>query len=93
MSEHKFSPGTRVQVDRRDPHHHNRVPAYIRGSTGVVKFYGGSWKLADLIAQGIPCDPEPVYCVEFEAQDLFGDGSHHITVDIWESWLSEKDKK
>ncbi|WP_082979093.1 SH3-like domain-containing protein [Arthrobacter sp. B6] len=93
MTEHKFSPGTRVQVARKDPYHHTRVPAYVRGATGVIKSYDGSFNLADLVAQGIPCTPEPVYCVQFEAQDLFGDGSHAITVNIWESSLSEEDKK
>lgn len=90
MSEPRFEPGSVVRVDHRDPPHHNRVPRYIRGVRGVVAFYEGSWRLADNVAQGVPSEPEPVYCVEFTARDLFGAGDHTVRVDIWESWLAEE---
>jgi hypothetical protein len=32
---------------------------------------------------------EPVYAVRFAARDLWGAGSHSVTVDLWESYLEE----
>ncbi len=34
-----------------------------------------------------PADPQPVYTVRFAARELFGDGDHDVTVDVWESHL------
>jgi len=30
---------------------------------------------------------EPVYTVRFAAADLWGEGTHAVTVDLWESYL------
>lgn len=84
----KFKVGDFVHVARRDPRHHNRVPRYARGAVGKILAIEGAWPLADLRAQGVSAEREPVYWVEFAAIDLFGDGDHKVTLDVWESWLT-----
>jgi hypothetical protein len=85
----RFSPGDRVRTARVDPPHHSRLPRYARGAVGTVVEPQGLHPLADLRAQGLPAEPEPVYTVRFAARDLFGDGDHSVTVDVWESRLED----
>ena len=85
----RFSPGDRVRTSRVDPPHHSRLPRYARGAVGTVVEPQGRHPLADLRAQGLPAEPEPVYTVRFAARDLFGDGDHSVTVDVWESRLED----
>ncbi len=85
----RFSPGDRVRTTRADPPHHSRVPRYARGAVGTVVEAQGLHPLADLVAQGLPAEPEPVYTVRFAAGELFGRGDHSVTVDVWESRLED----
>ena len=85
----RFSPGDRVRATRADPPHHSRVPRYARGAVGTVVELQGLHPLADLRAQGLPAEPEPVYTVRFAAAELFGQGDHSVTVDVWESRLED----
>ena len=85
----RFSPGDRVRTARVDPPHHSRLPRYARGAVGTVVEPQGLHPLADLRAQGLPAEPEPVYTVRFSAQDLFGAGDHSVTLDVWESRLED----
>lgn len=83
----RFGPGDRVVMTRLDPSHHTRVPRYARGAPGVVVEPQGQHPLADDRARGLPADPQPVYTVRFAARDLFGEGDHFVTVDVWETHL------
>jgi nitrile hydratase len=85
----RYAPGDRVRASRLDPPHHSRLPRYARGAVGTVVEPQGSHPLADLVAQGLPAEPEPVYTVRFAAQELFGAGDHSVTVDVWESRLED----
>ena len=85
----RFAPGDRVRTSRVDPPHHSRLPRYARGAVGTVVEPQGRHPLADLRAQGLPAEPEPVYTVRFPARELFGDGDHSVTVDVWESRLED----
>ena len=85
----RFSPGDRVRTSRVDPPHHSRLPRYARGAVGTVVEPQGAHPLADLRAQGLPAEPEPVYTVRFSAGELFGQGDHSVTVDVWESRLED----
>lgn len=84
----RFVPGDRVRVHNVDPAHHTRAPRYVRGQSGVVVDAQGEWPLADDRARRLP-EPrvEPVYTVRFAARDLWGDGAHSVTVDLWQSYL------
>jgi nitrile hydratase len=84
----RFAAGARVRVRAMDPDHHTRAPRYVRGQRGVVVESQGDWALADDGARGVP-EPrvEPVYTVRFAAVDLWGRGTHWVTVDLWQSYL------
>ena len=83
-----FGPGDRVRTSRVDPPHHTRLPRYARGATGTVVESQGSHPLPDLRSRQLPAEPEPVYAVRFAARDLFGEGDHTVTIDLWQSYLS-----
>lgn len=84
----RFPPGTAVRVRMPDPDHHNRVPGYVRGQVGEVVETGGEWPLPDDSARGIaPPRVATVYAVRYSARDLWGTGSHSVTVDLWEHYL------
>jgi hypothetical protein len=84
----RFPPGTRVRTFRHDPPHHTRLPRYARGKSGVVVEPEGRAELADVSARGSGDAPvEQVYAVRFAARDLWGEGDHHVVLDLWESYL------
>ena len=82
-----FRPGDQVRARRTDPPHHTRLPRYARGAAGTVLELQGRYPLPDNRARRLPAEPEAVYTVRFAAADLFGEGDHTVTVDLWESYL------
>jgi nitrile hydratase len=88
MPEPALRVGDRVRTGTGDPDHHTRLPRYARGHVGEIVRDLGAWALADESAQGRP-EPgvEQVYQVRFAARDLWGDGGHDVTVDLWASYL------
>jgi len=82
-----FRPGDRVRARRADPPHHTRLPRYARGAVGTVLERQGHHPLPDDRARRLPAEPEPVYTVRFAAAELFGEGDHTVTVDLWESYI------
>ncbi len=85
----RFGPGTLVRTSRIDPPHHTRLPRYARGAIGIVLESEGRHPLADDRARGLPTEPQTVYAVRFAARELFGEGDHGVTLDLWESYLEE----
>jgi nitrile hydratase len=66
------------------------VPRYVRGHVGEVVECQGEWPLPDdRVAGATPPRVEAVYAVRFAARDLWGGGSHTVTVDLWSSYLDE----
>ena len=84
----RFAPGDRVRTAHHDPAGHTRLPRYARGATGTVVQVAGHHPLADDRARGRAGEPEAVYCVRFPAAELFGEGEHTVTVELWESYLT-----
>jgi nitrile hydratase len=84
----RFAPGDRVRTRAVDPAGHTRLPRYARGAVGVVVEPAGRHPLADDRARGLRPAPQPVYHVRFAAADLFGDGDHTVTVELWEDYLA-----
>jgi nitrile hydratase subunit beta len=83
----RFAPGDRVRTRTADPAGHTRLPRYARGAVGVVVEPAGRHPLADDRARGLRPAAQTVYHVRFAATDLFGDGDHSITVELWEDYL------
>ena len=86
----RFAPGDRVRTRTVDPPGHTRLPRYARGKRGVVDRFHGADTLPDASAHGRGPSPEPqaVYHVRFAAADLFGDGDHTVTVELWQDYLT-----
>ncbi len=80
--------GTRVRTRAGDVPHHTRLPRYARGVIGTVVEYEGRYPLADDLARGVRGAPSPVYAVRFSATDLFGEGEHGVTLDLWADYLT-----
>ena len=88
----RFPPGTRVRTFHHDPPHHTRLPRYARGKRGVVVEPEGPDELPDISARGSGDAPvEQIYAVRFEARDLWGEGDHHVVLDLWESYLEAEE--
>ena len=87
-----FAPGDLVRTSREDPPHHTRVPRYVRGAVGTVVEAHGDYPLPDDRSRGLPAEPQPVYTVRFAARDLFGEGDHTVTVDVWQHHLRRVDR-
>lgn len=83
----EFPPGTRVRARRVDSPHHTRLPRYARGAVGTVVASQGRHPFADDRARGLAADEKTVYAVSFRASDLFGEGSHAVTIDLFETYL------
>jgi len=84
----RFRPGETVVVKALDPPHHTRAPRYVRGHRGVVvEVHGVHPRPDDVVTGAHPPAMEPVYAVRFSAADLWGEGDHSVTVNLWEAYL------
>ena len=63
------------------------APAVRAGAIGTIVERQGRYPLPDHRARRLPAELEPVYAVRFDASELFGEGDHTVTVDLWESYL------
>ncbi len=62
----------------------------MRGHVGTVEAVRGGFVLPDTNAHGLGENPEWVYTVVFDGQDLWGDGGDPtltVSVDAWENYL------
>ena len=94
MAEPQFKPGERVTVLPVYPLGHVRTPFYIRGKTGTIERYCGSFPNPEELAQmrdGLP--PQPLYRVKFRQKDVWPDygGSPNdvLEVEIYQHWLEK----
>ena len=84
------APGDRVRARTVDPAGHTRLPGYARGARGVVVQVAGHHPLADDRARGLVVAPQPVYHVQFSAAELFGEGEHTVTIELWHDHLEDQ---
>nr|WP_319947892.1 nitrile hydratase subunit beta [uncultured Shimia sp.] len=91
----QFSAGARVTTRRPAGNAlvdggHSRLPAYAAGATGTVVICHGGYVLPDANGHYLGDQPEPLYAVAFEAQDLWGaqaNAQDEVILDIWQSYL------
>jgi nitrile hydratase len=70
--------------------HHTRLPAYLRGRTGIIDRILGCHVFADSHAQGLGEDPQWLYTVVFDARELWGSEAapgHRVSFDAWQPYL------
>ncbi|MGB7287253.1 MAG: nitrile hydratase subunit beta [Salaquimonas sp.] len=84
----RFAIGDEVQTINQQPSGHTRLPRYARGKAGKIIHINGAHVFPDSNAKGEGENPQWLYTVEFLASELFGAGSHLVTVDCWEPYLS-----
>jgi nitrile hydratase beta subunit len=86
----RFAPGDRVVTRNVHPIGHTRLPRYARGKRGLIERVHGVQTFPDTNAHGLGHQPQPVYGVRFEADELWGgsaDGRGSVHLDLWESYL------
>jgi nitrile hydratase len=89
-----FAPGERVTVSARPLDGHHRVPAYLKGRTGVVDRVQGSFRNPETRAYGGDGLPERLlYLVGFAQTDLWPDyrgaAGDRLLFDAYEHWLEK----
>ena len=85
----KFASGDRVTVSSGPSLGHTRRPGYVRGRTGTIATFHGSYVYPDTNAMGDGEGAEYVYTVEFSGEELWGAEGANSTVyiDLWEPYL------
>ena len=88
--EPRFGVGDRVRARNIHPLGHTRLPRYVRGHSGTIASCHGTHVFPDSNAHGKGEDPQPLYCVCFDATELWGDAAarrDRLYIDIWEDHL------
>jgi nitrile hydratase beta subunit len=85
----RFAPGDRVRVKQEVVPGHVRVPAYVRGRTGVVVDESPAYPFPDAHAHGVAAEDEPTYDVRFRSEDLWPNSADPalVHVGIFQSYL------
>ncbi len=86
----RFRPGQRVRARNLNPVGHTRLPRYVRGKEGSVDRVHGVFVFPDTNAHFRGENPQHVYSVRFEAQELWGEraaAGDAVYVDLWEDYL------
>jgi nitrile hydratase len=86
-------PGDVVRARLHSAPGHTRLPLYVRGRVGTVHALRGHFPFADEIARNGSAPRQALYNVRFLASDLWGEdvGSHHVHLDLFESYLEVPD--
>jgi nitrile hydratase subunit beta len=86
----RFKPGDRVRAKNIHPRTHTRLPRYVRGHVGVVERLHGAHVFPDSTVLGKGEDPQWLYTVCFDSQELWGaeaDPTAKVSVDAFEPYL------
>jgi nitrile hydratase len=86
----RFSVGDRVRARNVHPTGHTRLPRYARGKRGTINQVRGVYVFPDTHAHGLGEQPQPLYTVQFDGRELWGDSSEAreaVHIDLWESYL------
>ncbi|MCX7366352.1 MAG: nitrile hydratase subunit beta [Alphaproteobacteria bacterium] len=85
----QFKVGDKVQVRQDYVPGHVRMPAYVRGKTGVVVGISPAYPFPDAHAHGVKSEDEPTYDVRFRAEELWPNSADPaaVHVGVFESYL------
>lgn len=82
--------GQRVRTRACAVPHHSRLPGYVRGKCGVIERAHGMHVYADANGQGLGEQPQWLYTVAFDGNELWGAAAAAgltVSVDAWEPYL------
>lgn len=88
----RFRIGDRVRTCSHGVPGHTRLPAYARGRTGTVVLHHDGWVFPDSNAHGRGEDPQHLYTVAFDGEELWGPGAERgvsVRLDLFEPYLVE----
>jgi nitrile hydratase beta subunit len=88
----KFKVGDRVRAKNIHPKTHTRLPRYARGHVGVVERLHGDHVFPDSVVVGKGEDPQWLYTVRFDAQELWGadaDPKLKVSIEAFEPYLED----
>jgi nitrile hydratase len=91
----RFKPGDRVVARNINPSGHTRLPRYVRGKHGVIEHAHGTFVYPDTNAHGGGEQPQPLYSVRFDAQELWGPTTparDSLYIDLWEDYLEPEEE-
>jgi len=86
----RYRLGQRVITREAPVDHHTRLPAYLRGRTGIIERIHGAHVFADSHARDLGEDPQWLYTVVFEGRELWGSDAapgHRVSFDAWQPYL------
>jgi len=86
----RFQVGDPVVTIETHTKGHTRLPRYARGKHGVVHARHGFHVFPDSSAHGRGENPQPLYSVRFESDELWGSSgelSQAVYLDLWEGYL------
>ncbi|WP_433273594.1 nitrile hydratase subunit beta [Pseudonocardia xinjiangensis] len=86
-----FATGERVRATDMSPAGHTRLARYVRGHIGVVELVQPAAVLPDTNAHFLGENPQYVYTVRFDSQELWGPDAEPfaVTVELFESYLEK----
>jgi nitrile hydratase subunit beta len=88
----KFKAGERVRARNMNPPTHTRLPRYARGRVGVVEQVRGCQVYPDSVVRGEGENPQWLYTVVFDGQELWGkdsDPNLKVSVEAFEPYLEK----
>ena len=86
----KFGVGDKVRAINIHPIGHTRLPRYIRGKFGTVARDHGVFAFPDTSVSGVHSDPQHVYSVRFEGEELWGadvNVNSSLYIDLFDNYL------
>lgn len=86
----RFKIGDRVRAKNIHPTTHTRLPRYARGHVGVVERLHGAHVFPDSVTTGKGEDPQWLYTVCFDGQELWGadaDSKLKVSIEAFEPYL------
>ena len=86
----RFIAGDRVRARNLNWPGHNRLPRYIRGKRGIIERVNGRYAIEDAHAERLGADPQHVYTVRFDGEEVWGPGCEanlRVYLELWEGYL------
>lgn len=86
----RFKVGDKVRAINMSPVGHTRLPRYCRGRTGTVDRDHGVFSFPDTSVSGVHSDPQHVYSVRFEGEELWGKDANAnacLYIDMFDNYI------
>ncbi len=88
----RFHAGDAVRARNLHPAGHTRLPRYVRGKRGRVEAIYAAYVFPDTHAHDLGEEPQYLYCVAFEGEELWGQQAEpgtRVYLDLFEPYLEE----